>query len=147
MSTNFRKVKDFHKIFDCARSDVPVIPPNETALLRFRLLMEEYKELLDEFGIKIENPELRIANKEKFDARDFDINNIAKELADILYVTYGFGVTFGLPMDDVFEEVHASNLSKLDKNGLPIRREDGKILKGENYFEANIVNILKKDIL
>jgi len=56
-----------------------------------------------------------------------------KELADLLYVTYGMAVTFGLPIDEVFERVHRSNMSKIGDDGKPIYREDGKVLKGPNY--------------
>ena len=56
-----------------------------------------------------------------------------KELADLLYVTYGMAVTFGLPIDEVFERVHRSNMSKLGPDGKPLYRDDGKVLKGPNY--------------
>jgi predicted HAD superfamily Cof-like phosphohydrolase len=58
---------------------------------------------------------------------------LTKELADLLYVTYGFAVTFGLPIDEVFERVHRSNMSKLGDDGKPIYRDDGKVLKAPNY--------------
>lgn len=58
---------------------------------------------------------------------------LTKELADLLYVVYGMAVTFGLPIDEVFERVHRSNMSKLGDDGKPIYRDDGKVLKGPNY--------------
>ena len=58
---------------------------------------------------------------------------LTKELADLLYVTYGMAVTFGLPIDEVFERVHRSNMSKLGDDGKPVYRDDGKVLKGPNY--------------
>jgi len=58
---------------------------------------------------------------------------LTKELADLLYVTIGFAVTFGLPLVEVFERVHQSNMSKLGEDGKPIYREDGKVMKGPNY--------------
>jgi len=61
-----------------------------------------------------------------------------KELADLLYVVHGMAVTFGLPIDEVFERVHRSNMSKLDDNGKPIYREDGKVLKGPNYEKPKL---------
>ena len=67
------------------------------------------------------------------DGGHMDKAAITKELADLLYVTYGFAVTFGLPIDEVFERVHRSNMSKLGDDGKPIYREDGKVLKGPNY--------------
>jgi len=67
------------------------------------------------------------------DGGHIDKAALTKELADLLYVTYGFAVTFGLPIDEVFERVHRSNMSKLGDDGKPIYREDGKVLKGPNY--------------
>lgn len=59
--------------------------------------------------------------------------DLLKELCDLLYVTYGFAITFGLDIDTAFERVHQSNLSKLGEDGKPIFREDGKVMKGPNY--------------
>ena len=70
------------------------------------------------------------------------IENIAKELSDLLYVVYGCADVLGIPMDECFAEVHRSNMSKLDKDGKPVLREDGKILKSELYTPANLKPIL-----
>ena len=61
------------------------------------------------------------------------MENLTKELADLIYVTIGMAVTFGLPLCEVFERVHQSNMSKLGEDGKPIYREDGKVMKGPNY--------------
>ena len=58
---------------------------------------------------------------------------LIKELADLVYVTYGYAATFGWELDEALRRVHASNMSKLGKDGKPIYRDDGKVLKGENY--------------
>ena len=71
---------------------------------------------------------------------------VADALTDILYVTYGAGAAFGIDLDKCFEEVHNSNMSKLDRKGHPIYREDGKILKGPDYFEPNLEKIVKNGI-
>ena len=63
---------------------------------------------------------------------ELDKAALTKELADLLYVVYGAAVTFGLPLDVVFNRVHASNMSKL-LDGKPLKRQDGKVLKGPNY--------------
>ena len=68
--------------------------------------------------------------------------NLLKELADILYVTYGYAVTFGWNLDEAFRRVHASNMSKVDENGFPIVRSDGKIMKGENYREPDLSDLV-----
>lgn len=67
-----------------------------------------------------------------------DLPALAKELADLLYVTYGTAVAYGIDIDRVFREVHESNMSKLDSSGKPIYREDGKVLKSFNYKQPNL---------
>ena len=61
------------------------------------------------------------------------MEKLTKELADLIYVAIGMAVTFGLPLVEVFERVHQSNMSKLGEDGKPIYREDGKVMKGPNY--------------
>lgn len=88
-------------------------------LLRCNLIEEEYEEVLD-------------ANEPA---------HLLKELADLVYVTYGFAATFGWNLDEAVRRVHASNMSKLGDDGQPIYREDGKVLKGPHY-EAPDLNDL-----
>jgi predicted HAD superfamily Cof-like phosphohydrolase len=83
--------------------------------LRSRLIYEESSEVLVEL-----------------ESEGVDKAALTKELADLLYVVYGTAITFGLPLDTVFNRVHASNMSKL-VDGKPLYREDGKVLKGPNY--------------
>jgi predicted HAD superfamily Cof-like phosphohydrolase len=73
-----------------------------------------------------------------------DLVGIADALGDQLYIIYGTILKHGLQdrIEEVFAEIHRSNMSKLDENGKPILREDGKILKGKNYFKPNILKIL-----
>jgi len=92
-----------------------VEPTPELALLRQSLILEEAKEA----SAELLRPQV-------------DKAALTKELADILYVVYGTAITFGLPLDTVFNRVHASNMSKL-VDGKPLYREDGKVLKGPNY--------------
>src|SRR5437870_2018759 len=67
---------------------------------------------------------------------------LLKELSDLRYVTEGCAVTLGLPHEDAYVEVHRSNMSKLGEDGKPIYRKDGKVLKGPNYREADMVALL-----
>lgn len=83
--------------------------------LRSKLIYEESSEVLVEL-----------------ESEDVDKAALTKELADLLYVVYGTAITFGLPLDTVFNRVHASNMSKL-VDGKPLYRDDGKVLKGPNY--------------
>ena len=95
----------------------------ELAELRVDLIEEEFDEVLME------------VDKLCIDINDYKVNKpaLTKELADLLYVTIGMAVTFGLPLCEVFERVHQSNMSKLGEDGKPIYREDGKVMKGPNY--------------
>ena len=67
---------------------------------------------------------------------------VADALTDILYVTYGAGHAFGINLDDCFKEVQSSNMSKLDSNGKPIYNDNGKVMKGPNYFKPNLTKFL-----
>jgi predicted HAD superfamily Cof-like phosphohydrolase len=86
--------------------------------------------------IKEELNELRAALENK------DLLEVADALTDILYVTYGAGHAFGINLDDCFDEVQESNMSKLDENGRPIFNENGKVMKGPNYFKPNLSKFL-----
>jgi predicted HAD superfamily Cof-like phosphohydrolase len=84
-------------------------------------------------------------NREYLEACDADdLVGIADALGDQLYIIYGTILKHGLQdrIEEVFKEIHRSNMSKLDENGKPILREDGKILKGKNYFKPNIKKVL-----
>lgn len=83
----------------------------ELELMRWKLIKEEY----DEFESEGEP------------------DRMLKELADLVYVCYGYAATFGWDLDEAVRRVHASNMSKLGPDGKPIYREDGKVLKGPNY--------------
>lgn len=136
--TNFNKVKEFHNAFGLVDPTRPKVPSNELIILRNKLLQEEYSEALDESNDIFQK---NITNQE---IKDTDLHSLAKELADLLYVTYGYAAALGIDLDMVFDEVHRSNMSKLGENGKPIYREDGKVLKGPNYSPANIIDVIEK---
>ena len=123
--SNFEKVKDFMIAYDQEVLDKPSLPTFDVAKLRTELIREEYTELIDAI------------NK-------MDIVEIGDALTDLLYVTYGAGHAMGINLDKCFEEVHNSNMSKLGNDGKPIYREDGKILKGENFREPNLKEVLNE---
>lgn len=147
VKSNFELIGEFHQAFDNGYKD-PEIKNQERILLRGKLMLEELLEVFDELGLEIfcdydnENPSVRFQPKGQI--FKIDKAKVAKELADLLYVTYGSGDTMDIPMDDVFREVHRSNMSKLDANGNVVRREDGKVLKGNMYTPADIESVLKK---
>ena len=79
-------------------------------------------------------------------AQNKDIVEVADALGDMLYILCGTILTHGMQhkIEEVFDAIQESNMSKLDENGKPIYREDGKVLKGPNYFKPNIKEIFKK---
>ena len=122
--TMFDMVTEFHRTYGQeAPTEVRVLP-SDTMDLRVSLIVEELREYREA-------------------AADGDVEGIAKELADLLYVVIGTAVAHGIVrFDDVFAEVHRSNMSKLDDDGRPIFREDGKVLKGPNYSPADVRSLL-----
>lgn len=120
--TNFDKVKEFMKTGQQAVACMPVLIPKKDADLRVALIVEE----LNELSAAI---------------HDRDIVEIADALTDILYVVYGTGHSYGIDLDACFKEVHRSNMSKFE-NGLPLKREDGKIMKGKNYTPPDLERVL-----
>ena len=70
--------------------------------------------------------------------KDKNLLEVADALTDILYVTYGTGHAFGINLDECFDEVQNSNMSKLDGNGKPIYNNSGKVMKGPNYFKPDL---------
>tara|TARA_R100000388_G_scaffold76433_1_gene55557 strand:+ start:81 stop:467 length:387 start_codon:yes stop_codon:yes gene_type:complete len=122
-TSNFEKVGDFMEAFGQSVEMEPTWPDFNTRELRLELIQEELDELSDAVA-------------------DRDMIQIADALTDLLYVVYGAGHSFGIDLDECFEEVHRSNMSKLGENGRPIHREDGKVLKGPGYFEPDLEGIL-----
>lgn len=142
MKSNFELIKEFHTIFSRTPDpDKPSLVKNDTLELRIKLITEEYKEVLEELGYMLLHDPVP-ANYPKA----VDLPKLAKELADLLYVVYGTAAVYGIPIDDVYREVHRSNMSKLGPSGEVIRREDGKVLKGPNYKEADIKRIIQEAI-
>lgn len=125
MDNWYKDVKDFHIAFGQRVGQLPAFPEdiNEREL-RINLLEEEFKEYLDA-------------------EETLDIVGIADALADIIYIACGTAVSYGIPLDEVFAEVHRSNMAKL-VDGKPIYREDGKVMKPEGWKPPDIKKILEK---
>ena len=117
--SNFSKVGIFMKTFGQEVKDKPSFSNDKINKLRIDLIKEELDELTQ-------------AMKSK------DLLEVADALTDILYVTYGAGHAFGINLDKCFEEVQNSNMSKLDETGKPIYNENGKVMKGPNYFKPDL---------
>lgn len=125
IKTNQEKVKDFQIAFNSNVSDVSKLPNDKERQLRIKLLKEEFDEYID-------------------GEENNDIVEIADALGDMMYIILGTAVSYGLPLEEIFNEIHNSNMSKLE-NGKPIFREDGKVLKGSNYFKPDIKKYLKSE--
>ena len=124
MKTHFQQVREFHEAFGVTNQDKPGFPDFRTRALRIGLIEEEFDELI------------------QADAEG-DLIGVADALADLAYVVNGMALQYGIDLDACFAEVHASNMSKLGEDGKPIYREDGKVLKGPNYFKPNLAPFVK----
>jgi len=114
--SNFEKVGDFMEAFGQEVLYVPTLPDFNLGALRLDLIEEEVQELRDGLGKS-------------------SLLEVADALTDILYVVYGAGHSFGIDLDDCFNEVHRSNMTKLGEDGRPMYRDDGKVMKGPKYEE------------
>ena len=109
-------LEEFHDCFGAAGANDPGVRPT--------LIKEETKEVLEAL-------------------EEQDLEHLAQELADLAYVAYGTALVYGIDLDLALAEVHRSNMSKLGADGSPIIREDGKVLKGPNYFKPDLSAAVK----
>ena len=121
--SNFEDVKKFMTTFGQRIITKPQFPDEKTMNLRFDLIKEELNELEQAMN-------------------DKNLKEIADALTDILYVTYGAGLAYGIDLDKCFKEVQRANMSKLGEDGKPMYRDDGKVLKGPNFSEPELEGIL-----
>lgn len=127
MKKQLAAVEKFHDSFKIENKYAPTAElSRDTIMLRYKLMREENEEYLEA-------------------AEQGDLVEIADALGDMLYILCGTILSHGLQdkIEEVFDEIQRSNMSKLDKDGKPIYREDGKVLKGEQYFKPNLAQILK----
>lgn len=122
--SNFERVEEFNRA--CGNYPNPWPPKPHEVELRWKLIAEEYQELYNEVW-----------------APEPDPQKVAKELSDLLYVVYGMGDTFNLDVDRIFAEIHRSNMSKMGSDGKPVRRADGKVMKGPDYQPPKLNHIFK----
>ena len=121
------QVKKFHKAFGLGVSETQKADLGlEVNLLRYKLMREENEEYLDA-------------------ATQGDVVEVADALGDMLYILCGTIISHGMQhkIEEVFDEIHRSNMSKLGKDGKPIYREDGKVLKGPDYFKPDLKRIIE----
>ena len=128
MKKRIEAVKEFHSAFGLGIEEKPVANLGKAKnLLRFNLMKEENEEYLEA-------------------ANNNDLTEVADALGDMLYILCGTIIEHGMQhkIEEVFDEIQSSNMSKLGADGKPIYREDGKVLKGPNYFKPDINKILEK---
>ena len=122
-----KAVEAFHNAFKIDFAIAPTVEiPEKIKMLRFRLMEEENEEYLEA-------------------AKNNDLVEVADALGDMLYILCGTIISHGMQhkIEEVFDEIQRSNMSKLGGDGQPIYREDGKVMKGPNYFKPDIAKILK----
>lgn len=121
-------VEEFHNAFKIDNNYSPTTELSDAdILLRYKLMREENEEYLEA-------------------AQNGDLVEVADALGDMLYILCGTILKHGMQdkIEEVFAEIQRSNMSKLDKDGNPIYREDGKVLKSDQYFKPDIKTILRK---
>jgi len=126
MQKQINAVKEFHTAFEIGHSDAPIASLGESKnRLRYNLMKEENEEYLE----AVQND---------------DIVEIADALGDMMYILCGTIIEHGLQhkIEAVFDEIQRSNMSKLGEDGKPIYREDGKVMKGPNYFKPDFSKLL-----
>ena len=122
--SNFSKVGTFMKTFGQEVKTKPSFSTDKINKLRIDLIKEELEELTEAMNNK-------------------DLLEVADALTDILYVTYGAGHAFGIDLDACFNEVQNSNMSKLGNDGKPIYNDQGKVMKGPNYYKPDLSKFIK----
>lgn len=128
MKEQLKQLLDFQTAYNSTRNSKPTLISEDDYILRYRLGKEELIEYFDA-------------------CKDGNLVEVADALADQLYILLGTMISHGMQdvIEDIFDEVHRSNMSKLGPDGKPIYREDGKILKGPNFSPPNIAKYLSDD--
>ncbi|THD67352.1 hypothetical protein E7Z59_06735 [Robertkochia marina] len=127
MKEQLKGVAQFHKAFGLGKAPAPTTSLSEEVIaLRYRLMAEENEEYLQA-------------------ARDNDLVEVADALGDMLYILCGTILEHGMQdvIEEVFQKIQESNMSKLGQDGTPIYREDGKVMKGPDYFTPDIAAVLR----
>ena len=119
-----QQAKEFRAGFQVTNSTTPA-----SRTMQRTLIVEEFKEFLD-------------AENQLIMGLKINASECLKELADLVYVCYQYAENLDWDLDEALNRVHASNMSKLGEDGKPIRREDGKILKGPNYKEPSLIDLV-----
>lgn len=143
---SYERVREFHETFGHPVADEPKDVADHRLVLRLALILEEALELADAMGFYTSDVKEAVERLLYVGpVVDSDLVGIADALGDLEYVTNGAALEMGIPLPDVVAEIHRSNMTKLDSDGKPIYRQDGKILKGKGYEPPNLTKVLWKD--
>jgi predicted HAD superfamily Cof-like phosphohydrolase len=125
MKKQLEQLLEFQRAYNSTRNSKPTLISEDDYVLRYKLGKEELIEYFDA-------------------CKDGDLIEVADALADQLYILLGTMISHGMQdvIEDIFDEVHRSNMSKLGPDGKPLYREDGKVLKGPNYSPPNVSKYL-----
>jgi len=125
MKKQLEQLLEFQRAYNSTRNSKPTLISEDDYVLRYKLGKEELIEYFDA-------------------CKDGDLIEVADALADQLYILLGTMISHGMKdvIEDIFDEVHRSNMSKLGPDGKPLYREDGKVLKGPNYSPPNVSKYL-----
>lgn len=153
-------VKAFHLLYGApilrpaqAQEDFSHIRPERLAM-RFGLIVEEFEELCEAMDVKVDMKFSYLTEEDGWkqaedhidaviETENRDLPQVADACVDLCYVIVGFCLEMGIDFHAALEEVQASNMTKLGDNGEPLRRADGKILKGPSFIPANVERALK----
>lgn len=128
MDKQLQQTREFNKTFGHITGDEDLsFPTEKMQKLQEKLIAEELEEFKE------------AQEKE-------DLVKVADSLVDLIYVVMGAAHHYGMDgiLEECFDEVHESNMSKADENGEAIINDDGKVLKGDNHFEPDLASIIKK---
>lgn len=140
MSTLRQQVSEFHIAMGQPIAEIPAVPSPERVKLRLSLIAEEFHELLAAAGYYENGDDWCV--EEEYPPRGVNLVEVADALADLDYVIEGMRLEFGIDGKPIADEVHRSNMSKLD--GVALKRADGKVLKSSRYQPPDIAGELKR---
>ncbi|WP_402466038.1 pyrophosphohydrolase domain-containing protein [Isoptericola aurantiacus] len=147
METEREMVREFHEAFDVPVGDAPDLGlPADRLRMRYRLVAEEFAELTG----AILGPDARVVVEQAVDAviegstANADLVQTADATGDLRYVLHGLELECGIPGEQVFAEIHASNMAKVGPDGRPLRRADGKVLKPAGWTPPDVAGVLAR---
>lgn len=133
----------FHRVFGHPIATTPTVPPVERRALRLKLMAEELCEFAEAAGLSLRIEAGHFIKVAACGDQPVNLVECADGLGDLRYLVDGTNLEFGFPGHAVLMEIHKSNMTKLGADGKPVRREDGKTLKGPNYRPPNIARVLR----